>query len=320
MIFVKENFSFINENVIGVYDYYEQVFRDYDFDNVINANISFFKNTIFLYLKYRNELGVESESYYHIVSDNTNDFKEIDKLIHSKVAISYAINEKHFSDYMNKLYPEIEGDYTYDTFLKELGDFDKVVDYNWNYLKICYRVKLVKYALGLDYQDDADFSNKTYSEIKSRFKNREINSQIDYETLGNIIEDGAKKVYENSYKQDWEEYNKWYAQEILGKWSKEEKENKGMRSLYEMFEEARRVDAGILTPKIESIYANKKKRTIVIKWQTGETTKVTCHDGDTWDLEKGIMACITKYVLGNNYNAGNILNKYINSVKYSDNK
>lgn len=88
----------------------------------------------------------------------------------------------------------------------------------------------------------------------------------------------------------------------------------------DMLEQKRREEAHILTPKIESIYANKEKRTIVIKWQNGESTKVTCHESDEWDLEKGIMACITKYVLGNNYNAGSILNKYINSVKYSDNK
>ncbi len=77
----------------------------------------------------------------------------------------------------------------------------------------------------------------------------------------------------------------------------------------------RRSDAHILTPRIESIYANEKKRTTVIKWATGETTKVKCHEDEDWDLEKGVMACITKYVLGNNCNYHNILNKYIKSVK-----
>ena len=77
----------------------------------------------------------------------------------------------------------------------------------------------------------------------------------------------------------------------------------------------RRVEAHILTPKIKDIYVNKKKQTIVIKWETNETTKVTCDPKDKWDLEKGIMAAITKYVLGNNYNAYNVLDKYIKSVK-----
>lgn len=80
-------------------------------------------------------------------------------------------------------------------------------------------------------------------------------------------------------------------------------------------EKDRRENAHILTPKIEKIYANKEKGTIVIKWQTGETTKVTCHKTDKWDLEKGIMAAITKYVLGNNYNSYTTLEKYIKSVK-----
>lgn len=90
--------------------------------------------------------------------------------------------------------------------------------------------------------------------------------------------------------------------------------------LQELFDEDtnKRESAHILTPKISNIYANEKKKTVVVKWQTGETTKVTCLKGDEWDLEKGIMAAITKYVLGNNYNAGNILNKYIKSVKWTD--
>ena len=83
----------------------------------------------------------------------------------------------------------------------------------------------------------------------------------------------------------------------------------------EVYIENKRKNDHILTPKIESIYANEKKRTVVIKWKTGEITKVKCHESDTWDLEKGVMACITKYVLGNNVKYHNILEKYIKSVK-----
>ena len=334
MIFVKENFSFLyTTDSIGVYDY-EQLREDFDFHNIVKANMLLLKNNnIFLYFKFKNEIGLESESYYHIVPDNKNDYEKIKKFIHSNIMMSYDMcNEKQFNEYMEKLYPEFEGIYIYGNFIKKLREFDKVVEYNWEYFKVSDRVKLVKYALGLDYQEDDNFSNKIYSEIKSRFKNRETNSfEIPskfYEDFGDIIKDGAKKVYENFYIQDWEEYNKWYAQEILGIWSKEENMVKGNKDnmeeldekLIEYLENCRRAEAHILTPKIESIYANKEKRTIAVKWKTGETTKVTCHESDTWDLEKGIMACITKYVLGNNYNAGSILNKYIASVKYSDNK
>jgi len=98
---------------------------------------------------------------------------------------------------------------------------------------------------------------------------------------------------------------------------KNEKENKDMRSINEIFEESRRIEAGILTPKIENIYANKEKRTIVIKWQDNTSTKVTCNEKDTWDIEKGIAMAVAKKALGNNWNAYTILNKYIESVKYA---
>lgn len=103
----------------------------------------------------------------------------------------------------------------------------------------------------------------------------------------------------------------------LGEIAMEQFNKRAKDFLHELFDEDsnKRESAHILTPKISNIYVNEKKQTIVIKWQTGEITKVTCMKGDKWDLEKGIMAAITKYVLGNNYNAGNILSKYVKSVK-----
>lgn len=81
-----------------------------------------------------------------------------------------------------------------------------------------------------------------------------------------------------------------------------------------------RVMAHILTPKIKGIYANENNRTLVIKWETDEVTKVTCDEEDTFDLENGLARAITKYVLGNNYNAGTIFNKYLKSIKLAKKK
>lgn len=103
--------------------------------------------------------------------------------------------------------------------------------------------------------------------------------------------------------------------------SNNEGENNMKKSINSIFEEAfeqeRRREAGILTPKIENIYANKEKGTIVIKWQDNTSTKVTCDPKDTWDIEKGIAMAVAKKALGNNYNAYTILHKYIDSVKYT---
>lgn len=81
-----------------------------------------------------------------------------------------------------------------------------------------------------------------------------------------------------------------------------------------------RVNAHIFTPKIKGIYANETNRTLVIKWETDEVTKVTCDEEDTFDLENGLARAIAKYVLGNNYNAGTIFNKYLKSIKLTKKK
>lgn len=81
-----------------------------------------------------------------------------------------------------------------------------------------------------------------------------------------------------------------------------------------------RVMTHIFTPKIKGIYANENNRTLVIKWETDEVTKVTCDEEDTFDLENGLARAIAKYVLGNNYNAGTIFNKYLKSIKLTKKK
>ena len=54
-------------------------------------------------------------------------------------------------------------------------------------------------------------------------------------------------------------------------------------------------------PEIERIYVNENKRTIVVKWLTGERTKVKCAKGDTWNVEAGINAAIVKYITKSNH-------------------
>lgn len=72
--------------------------------------------------------------------------------------------------------------------------------------------------------------------------------------------------------------------------------------------------------KIENIYVNEKKRTIVVKWYSGETTKVTCAPDDTWDLEKGVAMAIAKYYLGNDYHAGELFQRYLKKATISASK
>lgn len=403
MIFIKEKFSITSESCATILDYEE--FKDSEFGNVVGLHILRldFNNTIFMYLEYMNDIGLKSNSYYHIVTSNKDEYNKVIHLIHSKLLTVYVeIKDKNFRDYMVELYPELE-DNVESNFTNKLNTFDEVVDYNWGYFTISEREELVKYALGIDYhKDDELLSNNLYNEIKNRFKNREINAEIDYQILGNIIKDSSKRIYNNLNRGKIkfcgsipESLNKYlnYDFNIVDTKFRDggalitikchkvkylDKLERIFNTLYshnaemqyksrvyllrcvkninydvvytndfmevsisflfdkveymeiakgenkmidlDMLEQKRREEVHILTPKIESIYANEEKGTIAIKWKTGETTKVTCHESDKWDLEKGIMACITKYALGNNYNAGNILNKYINSVKYTDNK
>lgn len=50
---------------------------------------------------------------------------------------------------------------------------------------------------------------------------------------------------------------------------------------------------------IKKVYINKKKKTVTILWTDNTNTTVTCQNGDTFDEEKGILACYMKKVFEN---------------------
>ena len=50
---------------------------------------------------------------------------------------------------------------------------------------------------------------------------------------------------------------------------------------------------------IKKVYINKKKKTVTILWVDNTNTTVTCQNGDTFDEEKGILACYMKKVFEN---------------------
>ena len=70
--------------------------------------------------------------------------------------------------------------------------------------------------------------------------------------------------------------------------------------------------------KIKDIFVNKEKQTIFVKWENGETTKVTCDPADKWDLEKGVAIAIAKFYLGNNYNGGELFKRYLKKAERSE--
>lgn len=305
MIFVKEK-EVCTSCDVHIFTYIEC--RDFfylgrKFENVVDYRMFRLDliKTVFLYVCSNTiTLGKYDNRYFQLSCDNFDDYNGLIEILTNEFSNHPIDFSKSLGGCLSILYNtyDAENPMVVDTsFLSNIDTFDKVIDYNWEYFDIDERVRLVKYALGLDYRDD-NFNNKIYNEIRDRINMMEINSQIDYDILGSIIKDGATRVY-NNLNNDFE---KWREEDMI-------------ETIYN-----RRKEAHILTPKIKSIYANEEKRTIIVKWHTGETTKVTCHESDTWDLEKGIMACITKYVLGNNYNAYTMLDKYIKSVKYSDKK
>lgn len=53
-------------------------------------------------------------------------------------------------------------------------------------------------------------------------------------------------------------------------------------------------------PNIDRIFVNKKKKTIVIKWNDGVRTKVKCAKDDTWNVEAGINAAVIKRIIKSN--------------------
>lgn len=50
---------------------------------------------------------------------------------------------------------------------------------------------------------------------------------------------------------------------------------------------------------IKKVYINEKKKTVTILWVDDTNTTVTCPKGDTFDEEKGILACYMKKVFEN---------------------
>ena len=50
---------------------------------------------------------------------------------------------------------------------------------------------------------------------------------------------------------------------------------------------------------IKKVYINEKKKTVTILWVDDTNTTVTCQKGDTFDEEKGILACHMKKVFEN---------------------
>ena len=50
---------------------------------------------------------------------------------------------------------------------------------------------------------------------------------------------------------------------------------------------------------IKKVYINEKKKTVTILWTDNTNTTVTCQNGDTFDEEKGILACYMKKVFEN---------------------
>lgn len=69
---------------------------------------------------------------------------------------------------------------------------------------------------------------------------------------------------------------------------------------------------------IKDCYVNEEKRTVVIKWSSGQTTKATCHEKDTFDPIVGFAIAFCKFFYGSNKNFHSEALKYIN--KHSEKK
>lgn len=84
--------------------------------------------------------------------------------------------------------------------------------------------------------------------------------------------------------------------------------------------DAGRIAHHILVPKIRGVYTNNKDM-VKIVWNikfgsdSYEETVVRTHNGEKFDLEKGIAVAISTYVFGNNFKARDTLKKVITSAK-----
>ena len=47
---------------------------------------------------------------------------------------------------------------------------------------------------------------------------------------------------------------------------------------------------------IEKVIFNKEKGVTVVKWKSGDVTKVHCAENDTWDEEKALALCVMKHL------------------------
>lgn len=66
-------------------------------------------------------------------------------------------------------------------------------------------------------------------------------------------------------------------------------------------------------PRIKRVIFN-EPATIVL-WGDNTKTIVKCQEGDIYDPEKGLYACIVKKVLGNKSNFNNVINKLVAEYK-----
>lgn len=66
---------------------------------------------------------------------------------------------------------------------------------------------------------------------------------------------------------------------------------------------------------IKKVYINEKKKTITILWTDDTNTTVTCQKGDTFDEEKGILACYMKKVFENRGYYNEIIRNAIKSAE-----
>lgn len=78
---------------------------------------------------------------------------------------------------------------------------------------------------------------------------------------------------------------------------------------YSIFHECVTVKADYLRDKIKQVIFN-DPATIII-WQDGTKTVTKCHPDDSYDKEKGLMACIIKYLTGNTGRWNEILKDWI---------
>ena len=86
-------------------------------------------------------------------------------------------------------------------------------------------------------------------------------------------------------------------------------------TLSHIFEEV----AYMIMPSVEPDYLRKCIKTVIyhepatiVKWKDGTKTVVKCGKGETFDKEKGLMACIIKKLTGNTGRWNEIIKEWVN--------